>query len=48
MLIIQKSSFHLLVREQHDQLAFAIIVRYVIHNFLTFAANKQSTEFLTV
>ena len=44
MLIIQKS----VLREQHHQIAFVTIVRYVIHNCLSFAANKQGTEFLNV
>ena len=44
MLIIQKS----VPWEQHHQLAFVTIVLYVIHNCLSFAANKQGTEFLTV
>ena len=49
MLIIQKSVlFITLIWEQHHQLAFVTIARYVIHNGLSFAANKQDTEFLTV
>ena len=44
MLIIKKSVFW----EQQHQLAFVTIVRYVIHSYLSFAANKQGTEFLTV
>ena len=40
MLIIQKSVL-LLIWEQHYQLAFVTIVQYVIHNCLSFAANKQ-------
>ena len=44
MLMIQKS----FLWEQHHELAFVTIVRYVIHNCLSFAANKDGTEFLTV
>ena len=33
---------------QHHQLTFVTIVRYVNQNCLSFAVNKQGTEFLTV
>ena len=45
MLIIQKP---VLWEQQHYQLEFVTILRYVIRNCLSFAANKQDTEFLTV
>ena len=41
MLLIQKS----VLWEQQHQLSFVTIVQYVIHNCLSFAANKQGTEF---
>ena len=44
VLIIQ-NSVHL---EANHLLEFVTTVRYVIHNCLSFTANKQDTEFLTV
>ena len=44
MLIIQKSVLLL----NHDQLEFVTIVKYVNHKCLSFASNKQDTEFSTV
>ena len=37
-----------LIWEQHHQSTFVPMVQYVIQNCLSFAADKQDTEFLTV
>ena len=37
-----------MIWEYHHQLAFVTIVRHVIHNYLSFAENKQGVEFLAV
>ena len=48
MLISKISPFIKLIWEQHHQLTFVTIVQYVIQNCLSFAANKQGIEFLTI
>ena len=49
MLITQKIiHFIKLIWEQHHQLAFATIVWYVIHIYISFVTNKQDTECSTV
>ena len=43
MLILQKSVLLLqMIWELHHQLAFATIIRYEIHNCLSFEAKKQA------
>ena len=49
MPIIKKTSpFIKLIWELRHQLIFVTIVQYVIQNCVSFVANKQGTEFLTV
>ena len=37
-----------LIWEQHHQSTFVTMVEYVIQNCLSFAADKEDTEFLTI